>query len=146
MKNAELIKALRWCGGEDNEWCVDKTYKCPLWNEDRITDECKAELMTTAAYALEAAEKRIADLETALAACRARNGEQLPKEVIREWWLKMRAYITDIAENNKDVPRNKPYHDLAELLLKLMDTIEADSNPASKLVVPKFKQIKGEQE
>lgn len=59
MTNAELIKALRWCGGENNEWCVGETYKCPLWNEDRITDDCKAELMTTAADALEAADKQI---------------------------------------------------------------------------------------
>lgn len=53
MENTEIIKALRWCGGENNEWCVGETYECPLWNEDRITDECKAELMTTAADALE---------------------------------------------------------------------------------------------
>ena len=72
MEREELIKTLRWCGGENNEWCVRETYKCPLWNEDRITDECKAELMTTAADALEAADKRIAEMEA-----------QLPKE--GEW-------------------------------------------------------------
>ena len=49
----ELIDALRWCGDENNEWCVRETYKCPLWNEDRITDERKAELMTAAADAIE---------------------------------------------------------------------------------------------
>ena len=72
MTNAELIKALRWCGGENNEWCVHEEYKCPLWNEDRMVDECKAELMRDAANALEAAEKRIAELEA-----------QMPKE--GEW-------------------------------------------------------------
>ena len=43
----------------------------------------KRKLLSDAADALEAADKRIADLETALAACRARKGEQLPKE--GEW-------------------------------------------------------------
>lgn len=64
MTNAELIKVLRWCGSEDerHEMCVDESYRCPMWNEDRITDECKAELMTAAAYALEADEKLIAEL------------------------------------------------------------------------------------
>lgn len=62
----ELIKALRWCGDESNDWCFSETYKCPLWNEDRVTDECKAELMLAAADALEAAEKRIAELEARL--------------------------------------------------------------------------------
>lgn len=53
--NAELIKALRWCGSEDerHEMCVDESYRCPMWNEDRITDDCKAELMRDAADALE---------------------------------------------------------------------------------------------
>ncbi len=62
--NTELIKALRWCGSEDerHEMCVDESYRCPMWNEDMITDECKAELMRDAAYALEADEKRIAKL------------------------------------------------------------------------------------
>ena len=62
--NAELIKALRWCGSEDerHEMCVDETYRCPMWNEDRITDECKADLMLAAADALEAAEQRIEEL------------------------------------------------------------------------------------
>jgi hypothetical protein len=63
MTNAELIKALRWCGSENNEWCVGEIYKCPLWNEDRITDECKAELMRAAADALEAADEKITKLE-----------------------------------------------------------------------------------
>ncbi len=81
MKNEELIKALRWCGSidEQHEMCVDASYSCPMWNEDRMTDYCKADLMLAAADALEAAELRIADLETALAACRIRRGEQLPK-------------------------------------------------------------------
>lgn len=65
MNNAELITTLRWCGSEDerHEMCVDKSYRCPMWNEDRMTDYCKADLMLAAADALEAAEKRIAVLE-----------------------------------------------------------------------------------
>lgn len=59
MENTELITALRWCGDEKNEWCVRETYKCPLWNEDRITDECKADLMLAAADALEAKSKAV---------------------------------------------------------------------------------------
>ena len=120
LTNAELIKALRWCGSEDerHEMCVDESYSCPLWNEDRMTDYCKADLMLAAADALEAqqvdlrkaneiiaegikvsrksraaleiAQKRISDLETALAACRARKVEQLPKE--GEWMTNIRWY------------------------------------------------------
>lgn len=63
MVNVELIKALRWCGDENNEWCVLEEYKCPLWNEDRMIDECKEELMRAAADALEAAGRQIARLE-----------------------------------------------------------------------------------
>lgn len=72
----ELVKALRWCGSEDerHEMCVDESYRCPMWNEDRITDECKAELMRDAADALEAAEKRIARLEQDL---KTREAERL---------------------------------------------------------------------
>ena len=68
MTNAELIKALRCCGSEDerHEMCVDESYRCPIWNEDRMTDYCKADLMNAAADALEAAEKRIAELEDEL--------------------------------------------------------------------------------
>ena len=55
----ELIKVLRWCGGENNEWCVGEAYRCPLWDEDRITDDCKAKLMTMAADALEEDEKQV---------------------------------------------------------------------------------------
>lgn len=78
MTNEELIKALRWCGSDDeqHEWCVDESYSCPMWNEDRMTDYCKADLMLATADALEAAELRIADLETALAACRVWRGEK----------------------------------------------------------------------
>ena len=67
MNNAELIKALR----EPHDWTdVSDCMRYDVW-------------MLAAADALEAAEKRIADLETALAACRGRKGEQLPKE--GEW-------------------------------------------------------------
>jgi septal ring factor EnvC (AmiA/AmiB activator) len=92
-----------------------------MWNEDRMTDYCKADLMLAAADAIEAADekiadytaaiealddsndayikenerlkKRIEDLETALAACRARR-EQMPKR--GEW---MRADLPDAMTN-----------------------------------------------
>lgn len=66
----ELIKALRWCGSEDerHEMCVDETYRCPMWNEDRMTDYCKADLMLAAAAALEAADEKIADYTAAVEA------------------------------------------------------------------------------
>lgn len=66
MTNAELIKVLRYCGKgvECN--------KCPIYREP---NQMCFQIMTDAAAALEAAEKRIADLETALAACRARKGK-----------------------------------------------------------------------
>lgn len=68
MNNAELIKALRWCGSEDeaHEMCVDESYSCPMWNEDRMADYCKAGLMLAAARLIEAQQKRIAELEAEL--------------------------------------------------------------------------------
>lgn len=68
MTNAELIKALRWCGSEDeaHEMCVDESYSCPMWNEDRMADYCKAGLMLAAARLIEAQQKRIAELEAQL--------------------------------------------------------------------------------
>jgi hypothetical protein len=68
MENTEIIKALRWCGSEDerHEMCVDESYRCPMWNEDRITDDCKAELMRAAADALEAADEKITDCVAAI--------------------------------------------------------------------------------
>jgi hypothetical protein len=86
MNNAELIKALRWCGSEDerHEMCVDESYSCPMWNEDRMTEYCKADLMLAAADLIEAQEKRIAELEA-----------QLPKE--GEW----------IDDNGANVPLDR---------------------------------------
>lgn len=70
MSNEELIKVLRYCGqGAKGTGC----YNCPIYHEP--TEKC-FEIMTDAADALEAAEKRIADLETALAACRVWRGEK----------------------------------------------------------------------
>lgn len=68
METSELIKTLRWCGSEDerHEMCVDESYRCPMWNEDRITDDCKAELMTMAVDALEEADEKIADCVAAI--------------------------------------------------------------------------------
>ena len=64
MTNAELIKVLRYCG--KGTGCSE----CPIYHEP---SEACFKIGTAAADALEAADKRIADLETALAACRARN-------------------------------------------------------------------------
>jgi rubrerythrin len=61
--NAELIKALRWCGNDDNEYCVDADYGCPYFKWDKPKDDCKQELMIAAADAIEAADKRIAEME-----------------------------------------------------------------------------------
>ena len=65
MTNAELIKALRKCGKASADRC---------WNCDYYDREpwCESALANDAAEALEAAEKRTADLEA-----------QLPKE--GEW-------------------------------------------------------------
>lgn len=68
MKNEELIKRMQMCTNGNCEGC---TYQyVGLTN----TEECKEDLLYDVADALEAAEKRIADLETALAACRAWRG------------------------------------------------------------------------
>ena len=64
MTNEELIKALR-------DAAMYINYVAP---NCYASIEAK-EAIRAAACALEAAEKRIADLETALAACRARKGE-----------------------------------------------------------------------
>lgn len=78
MERNELIKALRCCGHnmifhycdkEDCQYCQYSYY------EDLHICNVK-ELGIAAADALEADEQRIADLETALASCRARRGEQ----------------------------------------------------------------------
>lgn len=78
MKNEELIKALRHCGkgGDITERCL----LCDYYDREPW---CESALVNDAADTLEADEKRIADLETALAACRARNGELMPKK--GEW-------------------------------------------------------------
>ena len=55
--NAELIKALRYCGNfEDREGCDEE---CPYFNDK----DCPQRIMLDAAAALEATEKRIAELE-----------------------------------------------------------------------------------
>lgn len=70
MKNEELINGLRWCA--DESICGEK---CPYFDEKK--DFCSVEeILNDAADALEAAEHRIADLETALAACRVQRGEK----------------------------------------------------------------------
>ena len=63
MTNAVLIKALR---------TMDISESCPCEYQSLCKDkEC---IVDQAADALEEAEQRIADLETALAACRVRSG------------------------------------------------------------------------
>ena len=68
MTNAELIKALRWCGSDDeqHEMCVDESYSCPMWNEDRMTDYCKADLMNDAADAIERLQSDLAKKDSQL--------------------------------------------------------------------------------
>lgn len=56
MNNTELIKALRYCDNSRKTGCKG----CPLW--DKPMDAC-FQIVTAAADALEAAEKRIARLE-----------------------------------------------------------------------------------
>lgn len=57
MTNAELIAVLRYCGNfEDREGCDEE---CPYFNDK----DCPKRIMCDAADALEAAEKRIAELE-----------------------------------------------------------------------------------
>lgn len=65
MTNAELIKGLRWCA--DESICCDdfSGEKCPYFDEKK--DSCSVdEILHAAADALEAAEKRIAELEKRL--------------------------------------------------------------------------------
>lgn len=68
---SELVNALR-CNGKAAEDC--RADGCPYISAEGWCDESN-QMAKDAADALEAAEKRIADLETALAACRARKGE-----------------------------------------------------------------------
>lgn len=71
MTNAEIIKALRYCVVHPFRPCDG----CALF-ETEGSIGCINVLHGAAADALEADVKRIADLETALAACRIRKGEQ----------------------------------------------------------------------
>ena len=64
----ELIKALRYCGNfEDRDGCDEK---CPYFNDK----DCPKRIMCDAADALEAAEKRIAELERILKAVQENSG------------------------------------------------------------------------
>ena len=78
MVNAmnELIDALRYCADGNND-CGDA---CPFY--DKQPSCSMYNMMNDAADALEAADKRISDLETALAACRARNERSKDDEQI----------------------------------------------------------------
>lgn len=67
MNNTELIKALRYCA--EHEGCNYYIAKdCPRESTWVCGADCEQILMQDAADALEAAEKQIADFETALAA------------------------------------------------------------------------------
>ena len=58
MTNAELIKALRYCSDNEKQ---DECDECPYLHNGM----CRT-MLSDAAYALEAADKRIADLEARL--------------------------------------------------------------------------------
>lgn len=61
MNNAELIKALRYC--KDHEQCeYDASAECPYEHHWTDGEDCQNLLLADAAAALEAAEKRIAEL------------------------------------------------------------------------------------
>ena len=62
MTNAELIKALRYCGNfADRDGCDEE---CPYFNDK----DCPKRIMCDAADALEAADERIADYTAAVEA------------------------------------------------------------------------------
>ena len=71
MNNAELIKALRYCISDNAGDCD----LCPYQIDCKSNGTGKDKMIRDAADALEAAEKRIEDLETALAARRVQRGE-----------------------------------------------------------------------
>ena len=78
MTNTELIDGLRWCA--DESICCDdfSGEKCPYFDEKK--DSCSVdEILHAATDALEADEKRIAELE-----------KQLPKE--GEWIVDKNGY------------------------------------------------------
>lgn len=85
MNNAELIEALRYCGGEE-KYCK----LCPSYDTCHAEVDGLKQILLAAADVLEAQQKRIADLETALSACRAQRG-QMPKE--GEWMVKYEAIV-----------------------------------------------------
>lgn len=84
MTNAELIKALRYCGNSQETGCKG----CPLW--DKPMDAC-FQTVTAAADAIESADKRIAELNTKCADLQSQINEMeneieelLPKEGARQ--------------------------------------------------------------
>ena len=141
MTNAELIKALRWCGSEDerHEMCVDESYRCPMWNEDRITDECKADLMLATADALEAADKRIAELEDDLRNSTISNIERFK---IYNYTVKDLLLFADICKRNDvretdlkqaawnlELAVRAVMNERAEIVKKTMDEISVRFTP-----------------
>ena len=92
---AECIAALRHCTDDGTELCVDDQYRCPLWNEDRMTDCCKADLMLAAADIIEEQAKQIAELEDEINNLenayiaelkQAHINVQRSAEIYREWY------------------------------------------------------------
>ena len=141
MTNAEMIKALRWCGSEDerHEMCVDESYRCPMWNEDRITDECKADLMLATADALEAADKRIAELEDDLRNSTISNIERFK---IYNYTVKDLLLFADICKRNDvretdlkqaawnlELAVRAVMNERAEIVKKTMDEISVRFTP-----------------
>ena len=43
--------------------------------------------------------------------------------VPREWWDELKETVSELVENNKDVPENKQFYDCARFLLNLMNVI-----------------------
>lgn len=95
MTNAELIKALRYCAEhEECDYYIAKD--CPRESTWMYGVDCAQELMLDAADALEAAEKRIAELEDA-----RKDG----KELWNEAWKALQEKDKRIAELEAQIPK-----------------------------------------
>ena len=80
LTNAELVKRMRMCVNENCEGC---TYQYEgLTN----TDECKEDLLHDAADALEAADKRIAELEIETERLKSSNDELRERQTYIDHW------------------------------------------------------------
>lgn len=99
MNNAELIEALRYCAMHE---CCDESVlaECKYSHKWKEGEDCNAMLLTDAADALEAADKRIKELEA-----------QLPKE--GEWIdIKGTMFAECSVCGNRHYGCNTPYCDM----------------------------------